>query len=229
MVGLLTQVDKTLAAKVAEGLGIEVPDGPELPMNQSVPADADPATYESVVKAPPIKKSDALSMANTRKDSIKSRQIAFLVADGVDAGSVKAMRQALEAEGAMVKIVAPKLGMVAAKGNAKELKADQSLLTSASVLFDAIFVPDGEDSIASLGSNLNAMRFLKEAFRHCKALAGEGQGALLVQTAIEKVIGDSPSSKQQADDGVVLNNFPESFIKAIAQHRFWERETALGI
>jgi len=40
MIGLLTQVDQSLAAKVAGGLGLPVPKDPEKPMNQGVSADA---------------------------------------------------------------------------------------------------------------------------------------------------------------------------------------------
>jgi len=235
MVGLLTQVDKTLAAKVAEGLGMEVPSGPQLPMNHSVPADADPKAYESTKKKSPVEKSEALSMANTAKDSIKSRQVAFLVADGVDGNSVNQMRQALEAEGAMVKVVAPKLGVVKSTGNAASIKADQSLLTAASVLFDAVFVPDG--TFDSLNANPNAVRFVNEAFRHCKAIAGDGQGAGMVRAAIEKLTHQKPEAELAPDAGLVLNeagnvrdnSFHKRFVKAIANHRFWEREQALGI
>src|SRR4030095_1508679 len=39
MVGLLTLVDKTLAARVAEGLGLRMPVRPPDPLNHSVPAD----------------------------------------------------------------------------------------------------------------------------------------------------------------------------------------------
>jgi catalase len=167
-------------------------------------------------------------MANTKKDSIKSRQIAFLVADGVDGVSVQDMRQALEAKGAMVKTVAPKLGMVKAAG-AEDFKADQSLLTSASVLFDAVFVPDGVAQ--KLNSDLNAKRFVKEAYRHCKALAGVGEGAALIQAVLDTLGEDVPTDGVILDDGVdgPLRDFAELFTDAIAAHRFWERESALGL
>ena len=235
MVGLLTQVDLTLAAKVAEGLGMEAPSGPMRPMNHSVPADADPKAYESVKKPLLVEKSDALSMANTPKDSIKSRQIAFLVADGVNAVAVQTMRQALEAENAVVKIVAPKLGMVKMGGKEQEIKADQSFLTAASVLFDAVYVPDGTGD--ALRTNPNAVRFVSEAFRHCKPIAGDGQGAALVRLAMEQLANKKKGSETMPDAGVILNegmnasdsSFMDRFLKAIANHRFWEREVALGI
>jgi catalase len=48
--------------------------------------------------------------------------------------------------GAQAKIVAPRLGSIkSAKG--KETKPDFSLLSAASVLFDAVYVPGGEPSV----------------------------------------------------------------------------------
>src|SRR4051794_39382276 len=69
MVGLLTQVDNALAAKVAAGLGMPVPAGPMRPMNHGVPADADREKYESRTGKSSVKQSAAISMSNTPKDS----------------------------------------------------------------------------------------------------------------------------------------------------------------
>ncbi|MDL5501813.1 MAG: catalase-related domain-containing protein, partial [Candidatus Methanoperedens sp.] len=84
MVGLLTQVDENLAANVANALGLPVPKQPEYPMNHIIPADGDPEEYQPVKVKQSIKKSEALSMANTIKNTIRTRQIAILAADGVD-------------------------------------------------------------------------------------------------------------------------------------------------
>ena len=43
MVGMLNQVDDTLAARVAEGLGLPRIPKLELPINHSIPADGDPS------------------------------------------------------------------------------------------------------------------------------------------------------------------------------------------
>ncbi len=93
----MNQINETLAAKVADNLGIEIPAKLDLPMNMGFPADANPDDYQPIPKKDTqIKKSAALSMANTVKDTIKTRQIAFLVADGFDANDVKTMKNALE-------------------------------------------------------------------------------------------------------------------------------------
>ena len=51
-------------------------------------------------------------MAGTVKDSVKTRKIAVLAADGVDEAALNAMKQALEAAGASIKVIAPHLGKI---------------------------------------------------------------------------------------------------------------------
>ncbi len=115
MLGLLSQIDKTLAAKVAEGLGMEVPQKPEQPMNHGVGADADPGRQEpKVIKKQQITTSDALSMLKNKinTNTIATRQVAFLCQEGVSNASVTEMKRALKKAGATVKIIAPHLGTI---------------------------------------------------------------------------------------------------------------------
>ncbi len=227
VVGMLTKIDKTLAAKVAQGLGIEVPK-PEPLLNQSIPADGDPEQFQSKEVIPTLQKSAPLSMANTVKKGIKTRQIAILAADGVNEASLSTMKQALEAAGAMTKVIAPHLGFItSAEGS--QIKVDQSFLTAASVLFDAVYVPDGEESCNTLKEEADAIHFVNEAYKHCKAIAGdEAGGDFIHETAVgKKMNGKSKAAKNDKDDasnGVLINAQPADFIDAIAQHRFWERE-----
>ena len=210
---------------MAEGLGIPVPNALEQPLNQSIPADGDPKKFQPVKVKPPLQSSKALSMANTVKNTIKTRRVAILVADGVDAVSLNKMKQALETAGAQTKIIAPHLGNIAtAKG--KQINVDQSLLTAASVLFDAVYVPGGQKSVAALQKEPNAIHFINEAYKHCKAIAAEGEGTelLFITNAGIKNNSKDKSAKKYMSNGVLLNHNPKEFIKAIAQHRFWERE-----
>ena len=221
VVYILNQIDETLAAKVAGNLGFEIPAKLDMPMNMSFPADANPDDYQPIPKKDTkIKKSDALSMANTVKDTIKTRQIAFLVADGFNGNDVKTMKSALEKEGAKAKIIALKSKSVL-DADGKEMKVDFALRTVASVLFDAVYVPGGEKSIAALTEEPDAIEFVNEAFRHCKAIAGSGEGVqfLKEETYVRKSKDD--------DKAVILGaNGANDFIKAIAQHRNWDREAS---
>ena len=90
MVGLLAQVDKTLAGLVAQGLGLTVPAKLDGPMNMSVPADGNVKQFQPKRLAPSMERSPALSMANTIKTGITTRKIAILAADGVDDAALSA-------------------------------------------------------------------------------------------------------------------------------------------
>ncbi len=221
MLGILTQVDKTLAAKVADGLGMAVPRQPMYPINHSVPADGIQKDYEPVSTKQSIEKSDSLSMANTIKNSIKTRCIAILAANGVDENSLTLMKNALEAEGAKTKIVAPKLGTI--KGvTGKEIKIDVSFLNTASVLYDAVYIPSGEKSANALMSEPDAIHFVNEAYKHCKAIAANGDGVIFLNHTYAG--NKNKVQKTTTDLGVIIDKPVKDFIKAIAQHRFWERE-----
>ncbi|MCC8426321.1 catalase [Mucilaginibacter sp. UR6-11] len=208
VLGLLSKVSNPLATKVAEGLGMSVPK-PQEPLNHNFGADANPADYQDNPKKQ-IGKSPALSMANSPKDTIKTRQIAVLATDGVNGDSLKAMKATLEAEGAQIKLIAPHGGFIKdSKGS--DIKVDMSFLTAASVLFDAVYVPAGS---TGLNTNVNAIHFVNEAYLHCKAVATDND-AFLKETYV---------AKKMNTPGVIVGKAPKDFINAIAQHRFWERE-----
>ncbi len=229
MIKLLSFVDMELAAPVAVYLGINIPPAGEERLNGSVPADADPASYQPdlTIKSS-VETSGALSMENTIKDTILTRKIAFLIADGVAAGSVNIMKAALEAEGAVVDLIAPKLCPVKAEDDT-EFEVQKSFLTTASVLYDAVYVPGGTNSVASLAAEPDAIHFLNEAFKHCKAIAADKDGLQVISECYfsRKIPGELTaenvlmSGLAVGDDVKALSSL---FIKAIAQHRFWERE-----
>jgi catalase len=180
MVGILTQIDTGLAAKVAKELGIDVPPPPE-PMNGSVPADGDPKKFGPKKVEQGLKKSAPLSMENTIKDTIKTRQVAVLAAEGVDGAALKAMMKTLQDKGAMVKLVVPHLGVL--KTDKGELKIDESFRTTTSVLFDAVYVPGGAESIKALKAEPEAIHFIDEAYKHCKPIAVEQDGVDLLKAS----------------------------------------------
>jgi len=227
MLGLLAQVDTDLANRVATGLGLTVPKKLEKPMNMSVPADADPRKFQPKRNGEELEPSPALRMVdnpNFPLKSIKTRKIAFLVADGFNEASVMDMKMALMKAGAKAMTVAPHLGMLTGAGG-ETLNADFSLLTAASVLFDAVYVPDGEASVAALQAGPEAVDFLREAYQHCKTIAAHGVGAQLLENA---GLGES-----MADAGLIAardgdpRTLADNFIVGIARHRHWEREVIL--
>jgi catalase len=228
MLGILSQIDKGLAAEVAYNLGLHVPKPLEQPVNHSFPAGADPAAFQPVVREPSLSESPALSMANTVKDNIRTRVVAVLVADGVTVDSLMTVRDALINAGAAVELIAPRQGYVTGADDT-QIAVDKSFLTTSSVLYDAVYVPGGTNSVATLEAHPDAVHFLNEAFRHCKAIAADTQALqVLDATYFRKKLPADFSDESVLMEGVVVSNDPaklsKQFINAIAQHRFWERE-----
>jgi catalase len=220
MLGLLSQVDKDLTSKVADSLGMPVPKTPLQPMNQSIPADGDPKKFQPTKPKSTLQHSAALSMANTVKNTIKTRCVAILAAPGVNTSSLIKIKNALRAAGASVKIVAPKFGSIPAEEQG-QIAVDQTFLTTSSVLFDAVYIPGGRKSIDALKNKSEAIEFIAEAFKHCKAIGADGEGAELVNTALSK---KDAAEIRGTKEGLILDKGPKEFINAIAQHRFWSRE-----
>lgn len=219
MVNLLTQVDTNLANRVGEALGI-TPKTPEQPMNHSIPADEDRKELQSKKVKPPVESSKALSMKNTIKDSIETRKIAILAANGVDDKSLNSMKKTLEGNGAVVKIIAPKMGMITSAKGAR-ITVDESFLQAASVLYDAVFIAGGQKSVDALKAEADAIHFVNEAYKHCKAIAASGESVEFLKLSYIDV--------NAKDEGLIIEKnggIEKSFVKAIAQHRFWDRENA---
>ncbi len=228
MLGILMQIDKGLAAQVAVNLRLHLPSTPEYPMNHSIPADGNPEDFQPVKVKKSLEKSAALSMEGTVKDTIRTRKIAFLAADGVDEDSLVQMKKALEAGGAVVEVIAPNQNYITAENDAV-IPVNHSLLTAASVCYDAVYVPSGTNSAATLEADPDAIHFLNEAYKHCKAIAIHGDAEqVLGATYFGKKLSPSHSADPTASNGVLTgkktDQLAKQFTKAIANHRFWERE-----
>ncbi|WP_226023428.1 catalase [Halomicrobium salinisoli] len=207
---LFNNVDHEFARRVAEGVGV---DPPEEPGDQLPDHDAE---------------DPSLSMAERTPDTIETRKVAVLVDDGFDEEHLSTVADALEERGVRVKVVSKVLGdKTGADGETVE--ADESHVTTESVLYDAVFVPGGEDSVDALQEQGDAKHFVAEAFKHKKPVAALGAGVDLVDHV------DLPGV-EPVDDGLVseqgvvlgrdgdLDGFVDRFVDAIAAHRHWDRE-----
>jgi len=228
MLAILSQIDKGLAGEVAFALGLHIPEIPLEELNKSIPADGKKSDYASMNPEGSLSKSPALSMAGTIKDTIKTRKVAILAADGVDGGSLSKVKDALVAEGAVVHIIAPKLGELISKEDMK-ITPDESLLTAASVLYDAVYLPGGTNSVATLEAEANAIHFLNEAFKHCKAIAADEQALQVLEaTYFYKKLPAEYTKETALREGVVVSGdiakLIDLFKEMIALHRFWDRE-----
>ena len=207
MVDRFNHIDHELAKRVAEGIGVAAPTE---------------AAIENHGQS-----SAALSQTDTPKTA-KGRKVAILAADGVEGSQIMAIKQALKEVDAKAEIVAKFMGTI--KGaDGKEIEVDKTFLTGASVMFDAVYVPGGAKSIEALKTNGEALNFINEAFKHCKAIAATGEGVDLLKTSeVQKVMGSST-----ADQAVITDQSSDAkkaarlFVEAIAQHRNWARQKDL--
>jgi len=228
ILNLLLQIDESLAAGVAYKLGMHIPKELSTPLNQTIPADADPGKYRSIVKEGSLPRSKALSMAYTVKDSIATRKIAILAADGVNEDNLLTVKDALIAEGALCDVIAPRLGFISGE-NDKDIPVDKSLLTTASVFYDAVYVPGGTNSVGTLGEDADAIHFLNEAFKHCKAIAADDDALQVLEaTYFARKLPEDNDNDTVIAEGIIIGidteNLARKFIEAIKQHRFWDRE-----
>ncbi|MGI4777976.1 MAG: catalase HPII [Janthinobacterium lividum] len=219
MVDNLAHVDEKLARRVAEPLGIGAPDAR---------AAAGRPGFRDHRIASSLEESRALSMVDTGDGSVKTRKVAILVADGVDSASLKPIREAIEAAGATCKVIGARLGTVASASK-RQIEVDATFAAMPSIMFDAVLVPAGKDGVAAMAQNGDAVHFVMEAFKHCKAICTVGEGVGLLR-ALQ--LGDEPSAAglvvartpvTNLGDNAAALQIAGDFVAAIAKHRHWER------
>jgi catalase len=214
---VLANVDADLTAAVARNLGLKAPKS---------------ATNGALGKngshsRPGLDISPALSMIG-KPGPITTRKIAILAADGVDAADVDTMRTALTKAGAIVHVLAPRLGSV--KAGRSKLPVDHRIVTMPSVSYDAVFVPGGAASVATLLADGDAVHFVAEAYKHAKAIAASGEGSDILLEA-DIAAGDT---EPDAVPGVFIatdgaKSITAAFITGIGRHRAWDRENLAAV
>lgn len=214
MVNNLTNVNMDLAKYVAGKLGLPLPKKAMPVENGAIPADGDARDYAPLKIKQNIGHSPALSMAGSKKGNIATRCIAVLVANGANAATIMELQKAATAKGAKIKLIAPTLSAVTT-ADGKQLQPQETLFNTASVLFDAVYIPGGEGAVKALMTDPDAIHFVNEQFRHCKAIGADKDAA----DFIERTYCDK-------GEGIVTDGNIKQFLNAVGQHRFWEREMA---
>ena len=195
MVANLRNVDEDLARRVAAGIGIGLP-----------------KKAEARRKFLDLEPSPALSIQKNMKKTLEGRKVAILYADGSDPAEIKAMQKAVEEDGGVIFLVAPKVGGAQLKGGSL-LKAHGQLAGSPSQLFDAVAIIISEEGCKALIGDAAAVQFAMDAFGHLKAIGSSAAAAPLLKKA--GIV---------ADAGVT--NLGKAFIVA-ARTRFWDREPSV--
>ena len=195
----LRLIDEGLAATVADGLGLELPE----------PAQAAKPTRD----LPPSPK---LSILANGPASFKGRKAGVLLTDGSNAELFAALTKALDAEGAMWEVVAPKIGGVTLDDGTK-VAAKQKIDGGPSVLFDAVAVLPSQDGATLLGKDATAKDFVADAFAHCKIIGHSAAADGLFNAA----------GVTDRDDGFVplaKAKDVKAFVTKCRDLRFWARE-----
>lgn len=214
MLWMVAQIDEDLAKKVAENLGLKIPKDIERPINQAIGADSNIEDFQPGPKLNYLDRSPALSQANTKFNSIATRQIAILAADDFNFKDFDNMTSALESENAVCNIVAPHGGTIRCDTD-MEHPVQASIDTTESVLYDAVYIPGGQSSVDDLSKNAKFLKFINEALKHCKAIAADKEGEKLLDKTFAKDFRD--------DAAILVNADPSKFVKAISRHRNWDR------
>jgi catalase len=212
VVSSLRNVSERLAKEVAQGLGMELP--------EAMPRAVKRAPKPEVTLSKPLS-----LMALPGDGGIATRRIAILIAAGVRGKSIVPLLKALEAAGAVPRLLSSRLGTVKGQGN-ERFEVDATLENSPAVLFDAVVLPDGEDAVETLAEDGHALEFIKDQYRHCKTILALGASSTLLQKA--GIHADLPSGA--ADPGLLTTASSEqtdtaAFIAAIAKHRHPERDS----
>ncbi|WP_460437322.1 catalase, partial [Ancylobacter sonchi] len=207
MVAHLLNIDEALGATVADKLGIE-----ELPK----PADAAVPPRDDLPASP------ALSIIENGPASFKGRKVGVLVSNGCDGELLKALQAAIEKEGAVMEVIAPKVGGVETADGTKVV-AKHMIDGGPSVLFDAVALLLSEEGAERLTGEAAARDFVADAFAHCKFIGFTPAALPLIAKA-----GVAPD----ADEGLMILDDASSvaeFIESCRKLRLWAREAAVKL
>ena len=204
MVAHLMHIDTELAEGAAEKLGLtDMPNPP--PAAQPTQMDLKPSRALSIQSSPP--------------DSFKGRILGVLISDGFDGGLLMALKSAVEDEGGVVRVIAPKIGGAMCNNDHLHPVTDQ-LGGAPSVLFDAVALLPGTQSLALSPA---AIDFVQDAHAHCKHIG-------LSETALDLIAASGLDGAQ--DKGMHVLGDPASaevFVTACRSLRFWDREAMLAV
>jgi len=210
MVGNLALVDASLAQRVADELGFTASSNAGI-NNGTKKGPTQPSPFLSIL-APP------------KKPSIATRKVAILAADGVNIADVETVGKALQAQGAKVAVLSSRLGHLSGASGGT-LAIDYRMITEPSVLWDAVFVPGGAQSVKSLAKSGAALLFVREQYKHAKPICAIGDGVALLESA--GIHGGDAAAALAL--GVIVGNaasahsVPAAFATAIAHGRFFNR------
>jgi predicted outer membrane protein len=135
-----------------------------------------------------------------------------------DAAILKALKAALEKEGATFEIVAPKVGGVKAS-DGSWIEADEMIDGAPSVLYDAVALLPAQAEMPALLKESTARDFVADAFAHCKFIG--------YVEAAAPLFGKAGIGSGELDEGCIAFAAARDvagFIGELGKLRVWSRE-----
>jgi catalase len=167
MLGHLLWIDDQLANAVIGALGAEGKAEKIAPAKVPVDLDLSPA----------------LSLGGKFKPTLEGRKVGILLGAGFDPKMKTDVVLQIKSAGAKAAIVTRKIhGELDSRGNVAV--PDMALRAAPSVLFDAVVVLSGPDGDKALAADPNAISFLMDAKRHCKAVGFSGIPSLAKKAGV---------------------------------------------
>lgn len=205
MIGNFMNVDMELATSVAAKVGVDVNDLPKNSNNQNKK----------------MKPSPALSLMARPGTGIKGRKVAILMTDGFNYEEANDLQNALAEEGAKGEFVATRIGAhETAEG--KIINVTKTFKTTASVLYDGVYIPSGAQSVQDLSMEADVIHFINEAYKHHKTIG--------FSKLAEDIMQVTSIGSYNNDPGIVMHNEGKKvgpgYISALKAHRHWDREIA---
>jgi catalase len=162
--------------------------------------------------------SPALSQIPAGPGPVTGRIVGVVAAPGADLGGIGKLRRAVEAKGAVLRVVAP-IGGILKKGRAQQT-VERTFLTTRSIEYDAVVIAGG---IADL-KDIKLTVLLQEMFRHCKVIGAWGDGEQVLTTA-----GIDTGAPGILLGDEVAKPFVTELLDNLGLHRAWERaETVMN-
>jgi catalase len=211
MVSSLRNVSEKLAGAVAHGLGLELPK----PM---------PRAIKNVPK-PEVRVSPPLSLlALPGAGGIETRKIALLIADGMEGAPIAALIKSLAKAGAVTRLLSSRLGAIKSESG-ESFEVDATLENSPGVLFDACVLPGGAAALNALAEDGSVLDFIRDQYRHCKAILALGASQnLLDQAGIKLTLPSGEKDPGLIIEGDGARDIERRFIESVARHRHPERD-----
>lgn len=205
LVAHLPLIDKGLASRVEEGLGLREKVTPATP---------------AVKPRNDLKPSKSLSIILNSPETFEGRKIGILVTDGIDSAILDELIKQIQNEKATFEIIASTIGGIETQEGNK-VEAHQKLEGAPSVLYDAVVILSTAAGATQLSRHPAARQFLIDAFTHLKIIG---------YSTDSKALFEKFGIAGELDEGCISISKNQDIIKYLAACRYirlWTRESKI--